>query len=193
MWVAIATTCVTSTLFLTGLAPNLLAKELVKKTANVDLAWGAWFVAAAPAGLLLLVLVPLLTYWLYPPEVKEGAEVTEWAAQELANRWPALTPNQVLQSPFLLIGTIDQMTEAVRVSRAGFRGSESGSRIVGAFLEGPFLTPVPQQRGAHDPRWLRLPRDGGTGSRATSGLSASTEDELASRRFSNDGVWNARS
>ena len=84
MWVAIATTCVTSTLFLTGLAPNLLAKELVKKTANVELAWGAWFVAAAPAGLLLLVLVPLLAYWLYPPEVKEGAEVTEWAAKELA-------------------------------------------------------------------------------------------------------------
>ena len=84
MWVAIATTCVTSTLFLTGLAPNLLAKELVKKTANVDLAWGAWFLAAAPAGLLLLVLVPLLAYWLYPPEVKEGTEVTEWAAKELA-------------------------------------------------------------------------------------------------------------
>src|SRR5215467_4820895 len=81
MWVAIATVCVTSTLFFTGLAPNLLAKELVKKTANVELAWGAWFVAAAPAGLLLLVLVPLLAYWLYPPEVKEGAEVTEWAAK----------------------------------------------------------------------------------------------------------------
>ena len=30
------------------------------------------------------VLVPLLTYWLYPPEVKEGAEVTEWAAKEVA-------------------------------------------------------------------------------------------------------------
>ena len=30
------------------------------------------------------MLVPLLTYWFYPPEVKEGAEVTEWAAKELA-------------------------------------------------------------------------------------------------------------
>jgi len=84
MWVAISTTCVTSTLFLTGLAPNLLAKELVKKTANVDLAWGSWFLAAAPTGILLLVMVPLLAYWLYPPEVKEGAEVSDWAAKELA-------------------------------------------------------------------------------------------------------------
>ena len=83
MWVAIATTCVTSTLFLTGLAPNLLAKELVKKTVNVDFAWGAWFIAAAPSGILMLAIVPLLTYWLYPPEIKQGAEVTEWAAKEL--------------------------------------------------------------------------------------------------------------
>ena len=35
MWVAIATTCVTSSMFLTGLAPNLLAIELVNKTAKV--------------------------------------------------------------------------------------------------------------------------------------------------------------
>ena len=83
MWVAISATCVTSTLFLTALAPNLLAVELVKKTAKIELAWVEWFVAAAPAGILLLVFVPLLAYWLYPPEVKEGAEVSEWAAKEL--------------------------------------------------------------------------------------------------------------
>src|ERR1051325_2199055 len=85
MWVAVAATCVTSTLFLTGLAPNLLAVELVKKTANVQLEWGTWFMAAAPAAVLLLVLVPLLAYWIYPPEVKEGTECAEWAAKELVN------------------------------------------------------------------------------------------------------------
>ena len=53
MWVAIAATSVTSSLFLTGLAPNLLAVELVKKTAKVELQWADWFVAAAPAGILL--------------------------------------------------------------------------------------------------------------------------------------------
>src|SRR5512147_1434934 len=45
MWVAIATTCVTSSMFLTGLAPNLLAIELVNKTAKVSLSWTQWFVA----------------------------------------------------------------------------------------------------------------------------------------------------
>lgn len=84
MWVAIAATCVTSSMFLTGLAPNLLAIELVNKTAKVTFTWTEWFIAFAPVGVLLLLLVPLLTYWIYPPEVKRGEEVPKWAAAELA-------------------------------------------------------------------------------------------------------------
>ncbi len=84
MWVAIATTCITSSMFLTALAPNLLAVELVNKTAKVSFSWMEWFVAFAPVGILMLVAIPLVTYWLYPPEVKEGSEVPAWAKQELA-------------------------------------------------------------------------------------------------------------
>ena len=90
MWVAIAATSVTSSLFLTGLAPNLLAVELVKKTAKVELQWADWFVAAAPAGVLLLVFVPLLAYWLYPPRSQSKAsEVPQWAAQEIISLAPS--------------------------------------------------------------------------------------------------------
>src|SRR5512134_1924594 len=88
MWVAIAATCVTSSLFLTALAPNLLAVELVQKTAKIELKWLDWFLAFLPAGILLLAAVPLLAYWLYPPEVKEGAEVPKWAANELKKMGP---------------------------------------------------------------------------------------------------------
>ena len=83
MWVAIAATCVTSSMFITALAPNLLALELVKKTAHVEISWVQWFVAFLPVGVLLLALIPLVTYWIYPPEVKHGDEVPKWAATEL--------------------------------------------------------------------------------------------------------------
>ena len=83
MWVAIAGTCVTSSMFVTSMAPNILAVELVKKTAKIDISWMQWFMAFLPVGLALLILVPLLTYWLYPPEVKEGNEVPKWAGEEL--------------------------------------------------------------------------------------------------------------
>jgi len=84
MWVAIASTCVTSSLFMTALAPNVLAVELVRKTVKVDLHWLPWLYAALPACLLLLALVPLLSYWLERPSVKGGGEVPRWAAGELA-------------------------------------------------------------------------------------------------------------
>jgi L-tartrate/succinate antiporter len=88
MWVAIASTCVTSSLFLTALAPNLLATELVRKTVNIEIAWMDWLLAFAPVGILLLALLPLLVYWIYPPEVKQGAEVPAWAAKELETMGP---------------------------------------------------------------------------------------------------------
>jgi len=83
MWVAIAATCVTSSMFLTALAPNLLAVELVNKTAKVSFTWAEWFKAFAPVGVLLLALIPLVTYWIYPPQVKQGDEVPAWAGAEL--------------------------------------------------------------------------------------------------------------
>jgi len=88
MWVAIATTCVTSSLFLTALAPNLLAVEIVNKTLHFNIGWMRWFAAIAPAGILLLLAVPLLAYWLYPPEVAQSDEVPIWAAHEIEKLGP---------------------------------------------------------------------------------------------------------
>ena len=50
MWTAIAATCVTSSMFITALAPNLLAIELINKTAKVTFTWTEWFMAFAPVG-----------------------------------------------------------------------------------------------------------------------------------------------
>ena len=83
MWTAIAATCVTSSMFLTALAPNLLAVELAGRTAKVAISWFDWALAFAPVGILLLLAVPLLAFKLYPPEVTRGAEVADWAAGEL--------------------------------------------------------------------------------------------------------------
>ena len=102
MWVAIATTCVTSSMFLTALAPNLLALELVSKTSKISITWAQWFIAFAPVGVLLLVLIPLLTYWLYPPVVKSGDEVPRWAAEEL-KKMGGITAREVTLAVLVLL------------------------------------------------------------------------------------------
>lgn len=83
MWVAFATTGVTSSMFLTALAPNLLCVEIIKKITKVEISWIDWFLAAAPFGIVMLLVLPLLIYWIYPPEIKEGEAVPKWAASEL--------------------------------------------------------------------------------------------------------------
>jgi L-tartrate/succinate antiporter len=82
-WTAFATACVTSSMFVTSLAPNLLAVELMKKIVHVDITWTSWMMGFLPTGIIVFLLTPLLTYFIYPPEVKKGDEVAKWAASEL--------------------------------------------------------------------------------------------------------------
>jgi L-tartrate/succinate antiporter len=102
MWTALASTCVTSSMFLTALAPNLLAQELVTKTVHVTIPWITWFLAFLPVGLILLATTPALAYWLYPPEVKKSPEVPEWARKELAELGPLSRKEVVLLGLVLL-------------------------------------------------------------------------------------------
>jgi L-tartrate/succinate antiporter len=83
MWVSLSASAITSSLFLTALAPNLLALEIIRRTINIDIDWLSWFLAMAPAGILLLLALPLLAYWIYPPGIKRSEEVRQWANKEL--------------------------------------------------------------------------------------------------------------
>ncbi len=84
MWTGFAITNVTSSMFLTALAPNLLAVEIARKVAKVDVSWTTWMMGFLPVGLVLFAATPLLCYVLYPPEVKRGEQVVQWAKAELS-------------------------------------------------------------------------------------------------------------
>ena len=79
MWTALAATCVTSSMFLTGVAPNLLALALIHSTLHIQVSWLGWFWGFLPVGVILLLATPWLAYKLYPPEVKRSPEVPIWA------------------------------------------------------------------------------------------------------------------
>lgn len=83
MWTAFAATAVTSSMFLTALAPNAAALSIAKKTVGVDVSWSQWFIGFAPLGILLILLVPLVSYVVCRPQVKESPEIVAWAAGEL--------------------------------------------------------------------------------------------------------------
>ena len=88
VWTAFAATAVTSALFLTGLAPNVAALAIAKKTAGVDVNWTQWLVGFLPLGILLIALVPLVSYVVCKPEIKKSPQISEWAAGELREMGP---------------------------------------------------------------------------------------------------------
>jgi L-tartrate/succinate antiporter len=97
MWTAIATTSVTSSLFLTGLAPNLLALSLVQKAAKVNITWTEWCVGFLPVGAILFLSVPYLAYKLYPPTIKVSLDVHSWAGDEL-EKMGRITRKEILMA-----------------------------------------------------------------------------------------------
>ena len=82
-WVAFAATCVTSSMFLTALAPNLLAVDLISQGTGITIQWGQWAKTMIPVMLPLFLLTPWLAYVIYPPTQKHSPEAPAWATEEL--------------------------------------------------------------------------------------------------------------
>jgi L-tartrate/succinate antiporter len=88
MWVALASTCVTSSAFLTSFAPNPLSVSLVQKIAGISISWVEWFLAMLPVCAVLFLATPYLVYLIYPPTQKTSAQAPAWAAKELVALGP---------------------------------------------------------------------------------------------------------
>ena len=102
MWTAFATTAVTSSMFVTALAPNAAALALVRQGAGLDVAWTEWLFGFWPIGVLLVAAVPLIAYVVYPPEIRTSTEVPAWAAEELARRGPMARQEKVMAALVVL-------------------------------------------------------------------------------------------
>ncbi|MDP3046504.1 MAG: anion permease [Chloroflexota bacterium] len=102
MWTALAITCVTSSMFLTALAPNPLALDLVNKATKLTFTWTDWMVGFLPVGVVLFLLVPLLVYKIYPPEIKVSPEVPVWAGKELGLMGP-ISRNEIVMGILVIL------------------------------------------------------------------------------------------
>jgi len=105
MWTAFASTTLTSSIFVTSMAPNLLAVDLVNQTVGVEISWIQWFMGFLPVGLFLLFLLPFVIYKLYPPEIKTSKEVPAWASQEL-KKMGRISRNEVIMAVLALLALV---------------------------------------------------------------------------------------
>ena len=93
---------VTSAMFLTAMAANPLAAELAAQQ-GVAISWGLWAAAGFVPGMLSLLLVPLLIYRLYPPEVTHTPEAPALARRRLREMGAPSRHERILLTVFLCL------------------------------------------------------------------------------------------
>ena len=93
---------VTSTMFLTAMAANPLAAELAAQQ-GVEITWARWALAASVPGALSLLLVPLLIFRLYPPEITTTPEAPELARARLREMGAMTRDERILLTVFVLL------------------------------------------------------------------------------------------
>ncbi|MBC7713808.1 MAG: anion permease [Rhizobacter sp.] len=62
---------ITSGMFITATASNSMCQKFAHDL-GVEISWGGWAMAALLPGLLSILLVPLILYKIYPPEIKDA-------------------------------------------------------------------------------------------------------------------------
>lgn len=85
---------------LTGMAPNAVALELMRPIMGINYDWTQWFLAACVPGLISLILMPLVAYVLYKPELKE-VNNKEIAQKGLDEMGPMSTKEKILAGLFV--------------------------------------------------------------------------------------------
>lgn len=95
-------TIITSAMFLTAMAANPLAAQMAGDM-GIEITWGSWALAALVPGLISLIVVPLLIYKLYPPEIKETPGAAKFAKEKLAEMGKMRSNEWVMLGVFVLL------------------------------------------------------------------------------------------
>jgi len=83
-------------------AANPLSVNLAAATIGHTISWGQWALAASVPGLFCLILVPLILYVLYPPEVKDSPEAPKLAKEKLAELGPMSGDEKIMAGSLLV-------------------------------------------------------------------------------------------
>lgn len=96
---------ITSGMFITATAPNPLVVDLVNKATggDIQLSWTTWAVAMFIPGMLCLILMPIVIYLIYPPEVKQTPDAKNFAKDNLREMGQVSTQEKIMLGVFALM------------------------------------------------------------------------------------------
>jgi divalent anion:Na+ symporter, DASS family len=93
-------------IFLTGQASNVLIAKFAQQTTGIELTYTRWLVGAIVPGLISLVVIPLILYRIYPPEIKHTPAAAEFARTELKQMGRMKWQEWLLLTVFIVVAAM---------------------------------------------------------------------------------------
>lgn len=96
---------ITSAMFITATAPNPLIINFISEKLNTQfkISWSTWAISAIVPGIISLVIMPLIIYWMYPPEIKITENAPLFAKQKLKNLGPLSKEEKITLFVFIIL------------------------------------------------------------------------------------------
>ncbi|MEO6444464.1 MAG: DASS family sodium-coupled anion symporter [Gemmatimonadaceae bacterium] len=105
-------------MFLTGQASNVLIARFAFDISGVEMTYAKWFVGGIVPGLASLMLVPLVLFWLAPPEVTHTPHATELARTELRRMGPPSRGEWMMLLVFVVVALLWMTTAWHKINYA---------------------------------------------------------------------------
>ena len=101
MQVGFQSNCMSGGLFMTAMIANPMMMMFAQQAFGINVSWMQWAVAAFVPGTLAMILIPILLFYLVPPEQKTTPEAPEFAAAELAKMGLMSREEKIMAAVFL--------------------------------------------------------------------------------------------
>lgn len=93
---------ITSVMFLTATASNPMAQKFAKDL-GITITWGSWAIAALLPGLCCFILMPLMLYKFFPPELKKTKDAPAMAAEKLKEMGAITVKEWLMVATFVIL------------------------------------------------------------------------------------------
>ena len=93
-------------MFLTGQASNPLIAKFALEVTGIEITYARWAIASIVPGIVSLLLVPLVIYKIFPPEIKHTPAAAKFAAKELDTMGPLKWSELVMLIVFGLVAIL---------------------------------------------------------------------------------------
>lgn len=96
---------ISSAMFITATAPNPLVVDLVAQATNMEisLTWTQWALGMFLPGICAMFIMPLVIYFLSPPEIRQTPNASKFAKERLAELGAMKRAEKIMLGVFLLL------------------------------------------------------------------------------------------